>query len=146
VKLVVDTNILFSFFKKESTTRTLILNDSLILISPEIALKELTKYTKELTRKSDINTEEFDEMILQLQRHITFKPVSHYQKSLRTALQLAQQFSQKDVEEFLDDVDFFALATKEKCSIWSKDTLFKKQSSIRIFTTKEIIIIMKSHK
>ena len=145
MKLVVDTNILFSFFKKESMTRTLILYGSLELLSPEIALKELQKHSKELAKKSDINTEELKDLISRLKKHIEFISVLRYRDSLRPALKLATKFPQKDVEEFLDDIDFFALASKEKCPIWSQDTLFKKQSSIKIFTTTELLTSIKSN-
>jgi len=145
LKLVVDTNILFSFFKKESMTRTVILSDSPELVSPEVALKELQKYSKELAIKSDINKEELENLVLRLKKHIEFISISRYCDSLKPALKLAEQFPIKDVEEFLDNIDFFALALKEKCSIWSKDALFKKQSSIRIFTTTELLAYLKSN-
>lgn len=126
-------------------TRTLIIGGSLELISPEVALKELQKYSKELAIKSDINTEELEDLVLRLKKHIEFISISRYRDTLRSSLKLAEQFPIKDVEEFLDDIDFFALASKEKCSIWSKDALFKKQSSIKIFTTTELLAYLKSN-
>ena len=125
-------------------TRTLILSGSLELLSPETALKELQKYSKEIAVKSDINKEELEDMVSRLKKHIEFVSILRYRDSLRPALKLATQFPQKDVEEFLDDIDFFALALKENCPIWSKDTLFKKQSSIKVFTTTELLTYLKS--
>ena len=45
--LVVDMNILFSFFKKHSTTRKLLTNPNLELYSPKYALEELSKHFDE---------------------------------------------------------------------------------------------------
>ena len=53
--LVVDMNILFSFFKKHSTTRKLLTNPNLELYSPEYALEELGKHFDEIMLKSKID-------------------------------------------------------------------------------------------
>jgi predicted nucleic acid-binding protein len=139
LKLVVDTNILFSFFKKESFTRKLIIDSSLELISPELALKEIQKYSKELLIKSKINKEDFDYTLLLLKEHVKFFSLQTYKNEFSSSLKIAETFSQKDVEEYLDDIDFFALASKERCHIWSNDTLFKKQSIITVFNTTELV-------
>ena len=146
MKLVVDTNILFSFFKKESFTRKLILDSSLELVSPELALKELRKYSKELSKKSKINHDALDSIFSLLEEHVEFVPLYVYKNEFKNSLKIIKKFSQNDVEEFLDDIDFFALASKERCSIWSKDALFKKQSIIKVFNTTELAKYFRSHK
>ena len=45
MRVVVDTNVLFSFFKDGSATRNLILNCPFDLVSPKFALVELKKYS-----------------------------------------------------------------------------------------------------
>jgi len=146
LKLVVDTNILFSFFKKDSFTQRLIVDSSLELISPELALKELKKYSKELSVKSKIGKDDIDFMFSLLKEHVKFVPSNVYKDEFKNSLKIAENFSQEDLEEFLDDIDFFALASKESCSIWSKDALFKKQSAIKVFNTIELAKYFKSHK
>lgn len=146
MKLVVDTNILFSFFKKGSFTQKLIVDSSLDLISPEVALKELTKYSKELSVKSKIGKDALDFMFSLLKEYVKFIPSKEYKDEFNTSLNIVKKFSEKDVEEFLDDIDFFSLAIKEKCAIWSKDSLFKKQSIVKVFTTSELSKYFKSHK
>ena len=146
MKLVVDTNILFSFFKKESFTRKLIIDSSLELISPEVSLKELQKYSKELSIKSKISKDDLDYMFLLLKEHVEFIPLQAYKNEFKNSLKIADKFSQNDIEEFLDDIDFFALASKERCFIWSKDALFKKQSIIKVFNTTELTKYFRSHK
>ena len=52
---------------------------------------------------------------------------------------MAEQLTKKEYTEFVKDIDFFALAVKIGCPIWSNDKLFKKQSEVLVFTTIEII-------
>ena len=146
MKLVVDTNILFSFFKKDSFTQRLIVDSSLELISPELSLKELKKYSNELSVKSKIGKDDIDFMFSLLKEYVKFVPSNVYKDEFKNSLKIAEKFSQEDFEEFLDDIDFFALASKESCSIWSKDALFKKQSVIKVFNTIELAKYFKSHK
>ena len=54
MKIVVDTNILFSFFWKNSLTKKLILNSSLELYSPIYVIEEILKYKSEIIKKTNI--------------------------------------------------------------------------------------------
>ena len=146
MKLVVDTNILFSFFKKDSFTQKLIVDSSLELISPELALEELEKYSEELSIKSKIPIDDINLMFSLLKEYVEFVPLTKYKNGFKTALKFAKNFEQKEVDEFLDDIDFFALALKKDCAIWSKDALFKKQSVIKVFDTTELAKYFKTRK
>lgn len=139
MKLVVDTNVLFSFFKRDSFTREfIVLNKAIELISPELSLKELDKYSKELLFKSKLTKNELEKTLLLLHSYIDFVPESEYKAQLNDAEALAEHFSSEEFKEFMDDIDFFALALKEKCSIWSNDKLFRKQAAIVVFNTTEL--------
>lgn len=137
--LVVDTNILFSFFKKESFTRKIIIAASEEFSSPERSLEELNKYSETIRAKSKLTGEELDDTLSLLKKYVKFVPLEEYAEHLPAAISLASTFSTKDKEEFMDDIDFFALALKEKCSIWSKDKLFKKQVKVKVLTTAELV-------
>jgi predicted nucleic acid-binding protein len=39
----------------------------------------------------------------------------------------------------LKDVEYFALALKLDCPIWSNEKAFKKQSRVKVISTKELI-------
>ena len=54
MKIVVNTNILFSFFWQKSLTRKLLITSSLDLISPEFALFEIEKYSQDIIEKIKI--------------------------------------------------------------------------------------------
>ena len=84
MKLVVDTNILFSFFKKESFTRGLILTGSLELVSPETALNELQKYSDTIMDKSKINKDDFASLFSLLKENVEFVPLHKYSHEQQT--------------------------------------------------------------
>jgi len=62
--LVVDANILFSFFRKGTLTRELIVNPdfkyNLQLVAPEKVLSELDKHKIEICKKAEIEEDEFE--------------------------------------------------------------------------------------
>ncbi len=122
----------------------MILSPSLELISPELSLDELRKYSKELINKSKIRENDLDALFSELKKHITFITLEQYENELKNALKIGEKFSEKQFEEFIDDIDFFALALKEKTPIWSNDKLFKEQTAIKVFNTKELDEYLKS--
>jgi len=50
MRLVVDMNILFSFFKKWTFTRRVITRNDLTLYSPSYALEEIKRYEDEIKK------------------------------------------------------------------------------------------------
>lgn len=139
---VADTNVLFPFFRKDSATALVITGEHggiIKLLAPELAKAELKKYKLLLCSKSGILPELFDRLLSLLEYFVDFIPLDEYKKHIPEAISLANAFPSKDAEEFMDDIDFFALALKEKCSIWSKDKLFKKQGKVKVVTTAELL-------
>jgi len=62
MKLVVDKNVLFSFIKKESKTRKLILNiEVLELVTPSFCIDELNGHKELICEKSGLSDSEFEE-------------------------------------------------------------------------------------
>ena len=54
MNFVIDTNVLFSFFKSDSATRRIIINTPLRLYAPKETFAELVKYNDEICNKSHI--------------------------------------------------------------------------------------------
>ena len=77
MKLVLDTNSLFSFFWKGSLIRKLLLEGHEVY-APEFALKELDKHKSEIVRKAELSSSGFDELISDIQTLVTFIPFSEY--------------------------------------------------------------------
>ena len=133
MKLIVDSNILFTFFWRNSVTRELFLQKRIDFASPEFALEEIKKYKSEILEKTNLSAEEFNGMRKELINIVDFIPLEFYQEFLTNS---------KDLSPDSNDIDFFALSLKLSCPIWSNDSQFKKQGEITVFNTQEIIELL----
>ena len=106
------------------------MHQALELISQEFSLEEIGKYKREIMKKTHLNNQDFVNEREQLAIAIAFIPLEDYQDCLKQALTISPD---------RNDVDFFALAIKLKCALWSNDKLLKKQDTIRVFDTGEVI-------
>lgn len=130
MRVVVDTNILFSYFWEESFTKKIIANPFLELISPEKSIDELEKYSKEIIKKTKINRQKFNVLLTEVKRIVNFLPQSFYKKYLAHA---------KKISPDIGDVDFFALCLQEKTLFWSNDSILKFQEDVSVLSTKEMM-------
>lgn len=130
MKLVVDSNVLFTFFWKNATATDLFVFQDLELYTPQFTLGEIDKYSMEIMKKARISQKEFLDIKKELQLLIVFVPLQKYSSSLEKAITISPD---------PDDVDFFALALEMNSPIWSNDKKLKEQNTIKIMTTKEII-------
>ncbi len=133
MRIVVDTNVLFSFFWQASLTRKLLITSNFELISPTIALEEIKKYSSEICKKLKINKEEFKNQLKKLREVVRFVEKKEYYQFLKEA----ESFSPDKT-----DAEFFALCLKNGCFLWSNDSILKQQNKIKVLSTEEIIEIM----
>lgn len=131
MKFVVNTNILFSFFKKGSITRELITKIPNLYTS-EYCLKELRKYKEVIIQKCKISEKEFEELLNELEIFVKVIPLSEYKE--KRYFEEAQKFSPDP-----GDINILALALKLNCPVWSNDKRLKKQKVIKVYSTKELI-------
>ncbi|MBU0757542.1 MAG: hypothetical protein KKF44_05730 [Nanoarchaeota archaeon] len=129
MELVVDTNILFSYFWKNSFTRKVITNQNLILFAPEFTLVEISKYKKEIMQKLKITKDEFNTAKLDIALSVDFIPVKKYSKKLPDAIKFSPD---------PNDIDFFALCLKFNLPLWSNDKILKNQSTVPVFSTEDL--------
>ena len=111
MKLVIDSNIIFSAFIRDSNTRKLIFSQLLELITPDYTLDEIKKYEPLICEKGNLSSSEFQLLLVLLFEKITLIPKEEYENNLLVAEKLI-----KDI----DDVAFLALALATKSDgIWS---------------------------
>ncbi len=128
--LVVNTNVLFSFFGKSTKTRELVFLLSGRLISPEFAIEELIKHRSEVLRKVKIRDEEFEKLISVLRRHVIFVGEDFYSEFIPLAFEISPD---------PDDADFVALALKTGAPLWSNDVRLKSIKEITVLNTGDVI-------
>ena len=129
MELVIDTNILYSYFWKQSFTRKVLLSQKIRLVAPEFALEEINKYQQDIMDKTKITLQDFKLMRKDLALAVEFIPLEEYSDFLKKALHFSPD---------PNDVDFFALALKHDLAIWSNDISLKKQEKVAVFSTHDL--------
>ncbi len=131
MKLVIDSNIIFSAFIRDSKARRLIFSPVLELLTPEFTLDEIKKYESLICEKGNLTSLEFQLLLVLLFEKITLIPNEGYEDKISEAQGLI-----KDI----DDVAFLALALATKSAgIWSEDKGFNEQGKVRSWTTTELL-------
>ncbi|MEM0172254.1 MAG: PIN domain-containing protein [Thermoproteota archaeon] len=102
------------------------------LITPSFCVEELLKYKELICKKSNISNKVFREIFNELKAFVKIVPLTEYSKFLAKAKKICPD---------PDDVDFFALALKLDCPIWSNESRLKRQSKINFFT-KELMKLL----
>ncbi len=132
--LVIDANIVISaLISEEGETRNLIFLTKFPLFAPEFLLKEVEKYKELITKKSGLNKESFEIAKSLIFSKINLMSSSEFEKFLPRA---------KEICPDSNDVEYFALALKLNCPLWSEDKILKKQGSIKVLTTSELLEII----
>lgn len=133
MKVVIDSNILFSALIKDSTTRKIILESKQNFLFPSYIFEEIGEHKEELLIKSEMIEEDFYELLNTILQKVT----------LVTAEQLIpyKEQAQNIIEKIdIDDITFIACALANPGSIiWSDDKKLKLQNKIKIMNTPEII-------
>jgi len=130
MKLVADSNVLFTYFWKNSIARELFLNQDLELFSPQYSLNEIKKYSNEIIKKAKISKKEFTAALMELKTLVAFASLSEYSSFLKKAAELSPD---------KNDVDFVALSLKLNCAVWSNDKELAKGKGFKVLNTREII-------
>jgi len=132
MKLVLDSNIIFSALIKKSKTRDIILSDFFELYAPEYIFNEIIKHKELLLRKSKLDQGDFDALLLLLQKHIHLVTKEKYDKKMAIAEDILRNID-------ITDSPFLALALAFNCSIWSNDGHFQQQNKVVVYTSKDLM-------
>ncbi len=132
MKIVVDTNVIFSALIAGGKTRDLILLEDLDLMIPEFFYNELKNNKKEIITKTGLTKSEFSTLLNILFEDIDVIPKDEFEDEIPHAKDMME-----DVDP--DDVPFVALALKKDTGIWSDDGHFQQQKVVSVFQTPELL-------
>ena len=127
--LVIDANPFIAGFLRNSASRRIILSDGVELFSPEWLLKEFEKNEFELREKFPAS-ENFWETKKILFAFIKLVPAAEYSEHMKEASKLSKNAK---------DDPYFALALSLNCAIWSDESSFKRQQSVKVFSTSDLV-------
>ncbi len=140
MKLVVDANELFSGIitrgkELQSWTLDILFSDEVELFAPLRLLAELERNKKEIMRKSGLSETDFEAFVGIIALRVKFIPLERFSDKVAQAKELAPHGK---------DIEYFALALKLGCAIWSEEKAFKSQHNLEVFNSKELVGILKS--
>ncbi len=129
--LIIDANVLFSVLIKSGKTEEIIFETDLHLFAPEFIFEEFDKYKEKILGKTERTYEEFNDLINTLKKKIKTISNEETEKYLSEAEKISPDKK---------DIDYFALALKLNCAIWSQDKKLKeKQNTVQVYSTKDLI-------
>jgi len=132
MELVVDANILVAGLLKDGITRAIMLSNIFDLYTSDIIYKELFKHIKELAKKADMSTDEFNDMVEILIAESDIKTITKNQ--VKSFIHTANKISPD-----IDDALYFSVALKLNCAIWSNDKELKNQDYVKIYSTSDLV-------
>lgn len=136
MELVVDANVLFSaLIARDGKTRELLMTSGLSLFMPEFVLDEFNKHLSELSDKTQLTKETLTNILrdILVYSNLRIVPLT----GLKSTLVDADSISPDP-----DDVQYFALALKLRCGIWSNDKKLKKQRKIKVYSTEDLVKLL----
>jgi predicted nucleic acid-binding protein len=132
MKLVCDTNIVFSALIAGGKTRELILSDETELYAPEFFFSELDNHRHEIEEKSNLSEEQIGLLLNVLFKDTEVVPREEFEDELDLASQLIGGTDP-------DDVPFLALALRLDVDIWTDDSDFEEQNEVTVWKTHELV-------
>jgi len=136
LKIIIDSNILFSALIKDSMTRRMILEYSGYFLFPYFIFEEMEKHKWELLKKSKMSAKDFNLLLNLLLRKVMIVPTEVLFQYRKEAYKII-----KDIDP--DDTIFIACALACQDSIiWSDDKKLKQQTHVRIINTAEMYKIL----
>lgn len=106
---------------------------SLHLFAPEFIFSEFDKYKKLIVRKTRRNENELNKLIRILRSRVKTIPNEETERFIEKARGICPDKR---------DADYFALAIKLKCALWSNDKELKNQNSVVVYSTYELLKII----
>ena len=103
------------------------------LYSPKFAIEEIEKYKQVILEKFNLTEENFEIILSFIRSIIYFVDLEFYKERLIEA---------KRISPDIKDVEYFALALKLNCPIWSNDKVLKNQKTVKVLSTNELIEIL----
>lgn len=135
MKLIIDTNIIFSGLIKQSITREILLSPYFEFYIPDFYNIELNKYKSYIIAKFNGNEGDLDDLITILHEKLFIVPENEYSDKIEKAKEIIGKIDPKDVP-------FIALALSiGNDGIWTRDDHFNKQNKIKIYSTSDLLSI-----
>lgn len=132
--LVVDANIAISMLISKGLKHKLFFSDKIEANSPDRILFEIGKHWNELSGKSGLTEDNLEFAFTAIRLQLTTFSLNNLSNCLKEGSEISPD---------PDDSEYFALALKLNCPIWSEEKLLKEQAQVKVFNTDELWELLK---
>lgn len=136
MKLIVDANILIAALLKNAITRELLIRENIDFFAPEHLLHELKHLLKnpKIRKRFKINNADLNELTSAILSRIKFVPEKLFLNFIKHSISLVTH---------PEDAPYIGLSLALKSPLWSNDYALKEQSAVKVYTTSELIKLLK---
>ncbi len=129
--LILDTNVLFSFFRKSKVFDSIrkLRESGYALVAPDFVYSELSHLKGDILKYSGISEDEFELLLISLKYVVRSVANSDYTRFFPEAEKITPDKK---------DSPLFALALALKCPIWSREPKLKRQKSIAVLADEDV--------
>ncbi len=133
MKFVLDTNIILKALIRDSVVRGILVGPKHEFLIPELATEEIRKHSRLIEEKSGLTKAEVDEVLQVVLSNVRVVPASDVLSRWKEAEEIMAPIDKNDIA-------FLAAAMSAPCDgIWSDDAHLKRQSKVKVWTTKDIV-------
>jgi predicted nucleic acid-binding protein len=137
MEIVVDTNVIISSLLRNGLTRKIIFLSPLKMYTVHYAKTEIESHKEELLIKSKLDERSLNYLNEFIFGKIDLVPLKNIEPFRNKAEEIMSEID-------VDDSFFLALAMSLNCPVWSNDAHLKMQSVIKVYTTKELLDLLRT--
>lgn len=131
MRLVIDTNIVFSALIAGGKTRECIITAPVELYAPEFFYSEFENHRETILSKTNLDEDQLTTVFALLFENIELVPRTELADHIPKAREIMESIDP-------DDVPFLALAISHECDIWSDDDHFQEQYAVKVWESHEL--------
>ena len=136
MRLVIDSNRVIAALLKDSTSREILLHEEFNFYAPDYLQAEIQRYKAYLSEKVKQPESQIDAMLHLLIAEITLVPYGEFKGEMQRAIAIMGDIDEKDVP-------FMAVGLGIAADgIWTEDKHFKKQTKLKVYSTKDLIAFL----
>ncbi len=133
MNLVIDTNRIMAGLLRDSTSRKIILHDSISFFAPDYIGTELAKHRPYLMKKAKMTRQDFDRLLDTLLGQVILVPFEDFEPEYEHAIRVMETID-------VNDSPFLAVGLALGIrSIWTEDGHFLRQNLLKVCSTRDLI-------
>ena len=136
MEVVVDTNVIISALLRDGLTRKILLLAPFEMYTVPFTKQEIENHKGELLHKSGLDEDAFSHLL-----DLIFAKINVVDREILEPFRKRADEILKDIDP--NDAPFLALAMALNCPLWSNDRDLKKQRVVKVYTTQEILELLK---